>query len=261
MTFYLSKILWYLFNPFNLIILLILLSIFLKFVFRIKFFTRITFIITLFYFILVGVFPSGDYLIYKLENKFHSSNIFPEKVDGILILSGATNPKLTKEYNQISLNDSVERLHESFYLIKKYPDAKIIFSGGSGSISKKKLTHSEVAKKFFLNFDIHSEKIIFENKSRNTFENILYSKEIAKPNNDQKWIIVTSAYHMTRSLNVADKLEWKLIPYAVDFKLLKNFYWRPSMDFFNNLSAFQFASHEWVGLFYYYFLGRSSKVF
>ena len=92
-------------------------------------------------------------MIYQLEKKFHVLSPLPNKVDGILILSGATNPVLTKEYNQISLNDSAERLTESIQLMKKYSNAKIIFSGGSGSISNQQFTHSEVAKLFYTNFE------------------------------------------------------------------------------------------------------------
>ena len=70
----------------------------------------------------------------------------------ILILSGATDPYMTKEYNQVALNGSVERLTESINLIAKYPDAKIIFAGGSGSINYPTLSHSKVAKIFFKDF-------------------------------------------------------------------------------------------------------------
>ena len=86
------------------------------------------------------------------------------------------------------------------FLIKKYKDAKIIFSGGSGDLNKNSLTHSEVAEKYYTQMEIGVERIIYEKKSRNTFENIIYSKEIAKFNNNENWIIITSASHMKRAL-------------------------------------------------------------
>ena len=111
MTFYLSKFLWYLFNPFNCILFLLILSVILNF-FKFLKFSKIILYFTFLLFFITGVLPTGSYLLYLLEKNYHNKINLPENVDGILILSGATNPFLTNEYDQISLNDSVERLTE-----------------------------------------------------------------------------------------------------------------------------------------------------
>ena len=196
-----------------------------------------------------------------MEKEFHSSNFYPEKIDGIVILAGATNPYLTKEHKQLNFNDSIERLTESIFLINKYPNAKVIFAGGTGSISFSELDHATVAKKFFENMGINSDKIIFERKSRNTYENLLFAKEIAKPNLNEKWLLITSAFHLRRSLAIAEKLEWNFIPYATDFNKPKNFTLDFSFDLFSNIFQLQKASHEWIGIISYYLMGRSSRVF
>ena len=259
MSFYLSKIVWIILNPFNILLISILLGFLLSFLSN-KTFSKIIYSLTFIFFIITAVMPTGKFMIYQLEKKFHVLESLPNKIDGILILSGATNPVLTKEYNQISLNDSVERLTESIQLMKKYSNTKIIFSGGSGLINNQKLTHSEVARLFFANFEITLENIVYENKSRNTYENILFSKKIANPKINENWLIVTSAFHMPRALNIAEKLDWKFIPYAVDFRVMKKFSWKPTIKFLENISKFQTASHEWVGLVAYYWIGRSSKI-
>ena len=115
-------------------------------------------------------------------------------------------------------------------MINKYPEARVIFSGGSGSLSNNTLTHASVAKQFFEKVGIKPERILYEDKSRNTYENILFSKEIAKPNINQKWLLVTSAFHLKRSLNIAEKLEWNFIPYATDFNKSKKFSWKISFN-------------------------------
>ena len=120
-----------------------------------------------------------------LEKNYHTEANLPDNLEGILILSGATNPSMSLEHNQISLNGSVERLTESITLMNKYPDAKIIFSGGSGSINSNDSTHASIAKLFFKNMIQSSNRIIYENKSRNTYENILFSKDIANPVHDE----------------------------------------------------------------------------
>ena len=260
MSFYLSKIVWIILNPFNILLISILLGFLLSFLSN-KTFSKIIYSLTFIFFIITAVMPTGKFMIYQLEKKFHVLEPLPNKINGILILSGATNPVLTKEYNQISLNDSVERLTESIQLMKKYSNTKIIFSGGSGLINNQKLTHSEVAKLFFENFEVKLENIIYENKSRNTYENILFSKRIANPKIDENWLIVTSAFHMPRALNIAEKIDWKFIPYAVDYKIEKKFSWKPTIHFLSNITRFQAASHEWVGLIAYYWMGRSSKIF
>ncbi len=210
----------------------------------------------LFFFSLISILPIGSFAIFLLEKDYHLKTAYPEKIDGILILSGATIPSLSNEHNSIELNSSSERLTEAVFLIKKHSNAKIIFSGGSGHLNKPSLTHSKVAKKFFSKMDIDINKIIFENKSRNTYENILYSKEFAKFKNDENWIILTSASHMKRAILISKKQNLKFYPYAVDFKQPKNFSFKPSLAFSGNFNSFQYASHEWLGLISYYIMGR-----
>lgn len=260
MTFYLSKVLWFMFSPFNLILISIVIGYFFNAI-NLKFLSKFFYIFSLSVFFISSAMPTGSYLNYMLEKNFHSPKNLPDTIDGILILAGATNPYLTKEHNQVNLNGAVERLTESISLIKDYPNAKIIFSGGSGSLKHPDLNHASVAKNFFKNMGIDSGKIYFENKSRNTYENILFAKKIANPKKSEKWLLVTSASHLNRSLGVAKKLEWTFIPYAVDFNKPKKFTWKFSFNLLSNLSEFQQASHEWIGLFAYYLMGRSEKTF
>ena len=187
--------------------------------------------------------------------------MYPLNIDGILVLSGATDPKLSEEYNQVILNESAERITQTVFLLNKYPEVKIIFSGGSGSINYSNLNHSDVAKKFFENMNVDSINIYYETKSRNTFENILFSKEIANPRIDERWLLVSSAFHMHRALSIAKHLDWNFIPYPTDFRQSKKFRWKISFNILRNLNDFEKSSHEWIGLISYYLLGRSAYVF
>jgi len=214
----------------------------------------------LIFLVIFGIFPVGQYLIYNLEKNYHNKIILPDKVDGLLILGGATNPSLSDEFNQINLNGSVERLVESITLIRKYKDAKIIFAGGSGSIKKPEMDHARIAKQFFMQIGLKTDKVIFENKSRNTYENILFSKYIAKPKKNEKWIVITSARHMNRTIFIGEKNDWILTPYAVDYLQSKTFKFNPNFNLLNNLSKLQHGSHEWIGLIAYYLMGRTSRI-
>ena len=259
MSFYLSKVLWLIINPFNILIFFLFLTILFSF-FKKNKLKNFSFSFFLIFLICFGILPLGEYLIYKLEKNYHNSIILPDEVDGILILGGATNPFLSHEHNQIILNGSVERLLESMTLIKKYKDAKVIFSSGSGSIKNPTMDHASIAKKFFMKIGLDTDKIIFENKSRNTYENIFFSKEIAKPTKNEKWIVITSAFHMNRAIFIGEKNNWTLTPYAVDFTQPKKFTFIPNLDVLSNLGQMQHGSHEWIGLIAYFLMGRTSRI-
>ena len=260
MSFYISKILWLILNPFNIFIFITYVTIILFFI-SFRKLSLIIFFINLSFISLISFLPIGSYIIYNIEKEYHSFTKIPERVDGILILGGATNPLLFKEFDQVSLNDSAERLVESVKIINKFKNAKVIFSGGSGKINRPDLGHSQVAKLFFKNIGIDTNRILFENKSRNTFENIIFSKKIANLKKNENWILITSAFHMKRALLIADKIDWELIPYAVDFKNVKDFKFDPNLKLLSNLNLFQKGSHEWLGLISYYLMGRTNKVF
>ena len=249
MLFYFSKFLWFFFNPFNLFIYTLFLS-FILYKLKFNFISQILYFLSIFIFVVTAVLPTGSYLNYLLELNYVNLKLETREIDGILILAGASNPHLTKVHNQINVNDSAERLVESIHLINSFPEAKIIFSGGLG--------HSDVAKLFYKNMGVDINKIIFEDKSRNTYENILFSKKIINPKENQKWIIVTSAFHLKRSLAISKKLNWKFIPYPVDFRKSKKFKWKlsQSFNFLRNINEFKSSSHEWVGLISYKLLGR-----
>ena len=257
--FYASKFLWTVLNPFNIIVIVLILSL----IFRILHYNLISkfFILTSFIlFIIMGALPTGSYLNHVLEREFHSSFDIPAKLDGILILSGATNPYLTEEYNQINLNQGAERLIQFLIIAKKRPHAKVIFSGGPANICCKYLKDSSAAKKFFTDMDYDIKKIIFEENARNTYENILFSKKIAQPSFDENWLVISSAFHLRRVMNVSKKLNWNLYPYATDFNDTKLFSFNLSFDILGNLNDFQKASHEWLGLFYYFISRKSDSI-
>jgi len=260
MSFYFSKILWLIFNPFNVFIFNIFLTIIL-FYLRFKKLSKYIFLINFIFILLISFFPIGNYLIHKIEKEYHSYKSVPEHVDGILILGGATNPLIFKEYGQISLNGSAERLVESVEIIKNFKNSKVIFSGGSGIIKRPDLDHSQVAQYFYEKIGLDIDRFVFEDNSRNTYENILFSKKIANPKVNEKWILITSASHMKRAMLIAENQNWNIIPYAVDFKTLRKFKIRLNFRLLSNLNSFQEASHEWLGLIAYYLMGRTSKIF
>lgn len=262
MLFYISKLIWYFLNPLNLIFIFCILA-FVFYLLKFKILSKIFIFFSLIFFVITAILPTGLYLLVKLESKHPVVHSLPNQIDGILILGGPSNPILTKHYNQVTFNSHGERLTESIKLIKNYKSAKIIFSGGSGSDKPDKLTHAYVAEKFFTEMGIEKNRIIYESKSKNTYENILYSKEIAKPKKTERWLLITSAFHMPRAINIANKQSWNFLPYPVDFQTRADVI-KFNLSFVNllsYLSTFNLSSHEWVGLISYYLLGRTDRIF
>jgi len=241
-------------NPIDLFLYLLLIALICGFFTKNKFF-RIIYIISFLLFVVIVILPTGPFLLWKLENKFPKHEI-STNIDGILILGGGTNEFLTFQHNQLNFNNNVERLTESISLIKKFPNAKIVYSGGTPTISKKKpiITGIDVAKKFYLRVDIPIDKFIFENKSKNTYENIIYSKKFIGDTNDENWILLTSAYHMKRAMLVAENQKLNFIPYPVDFRTRKNFTWSIwyLRHYLSQMNHFQLAMHEIIGILAYY---------
>ena len=258
MFFYLSKMLWGLFNPVNILVIFLLIGIFFQLINK-KIYKKIH-QINFIFFILIVFLPTGTYLLWKLENTFPKPEIVNNNIDGILILGGGIDEFMTHEHKQIILNDRIERITESAKLIKKFPNAKIIFSGGNGTFSKPEIKGSEIAKIFYKELGVDTSRIFFEDKSRNTYENFVLSKNLIGNTEKEKWLLITSAYHMKRAMGVAQKLNLNLIPYPVDFMLNKNFswkFWYHKIYFLKNMSDFQLASHEYIGIIAYYLTKKS----
>ena len=196
-------------------------------------------------FILVCVIPVGDYGVKYLEDKYKiQKNI--DNIDFIAVLSGSESGQLTFDTGKLSLNDASERLIASVKLANDFPSSKIIFLGGNPNINGK-INEAQVAKIFYeyVNFDLN--RIIFKPLSRNTIENIKDLKDLNL--NNKKIILITSAFHMNRSLLISKKYGLDLIPYPVDFRSHSfdsfnpiNFY--NNFDVSNNMSMFNIFLKE-----------------
>jgi uncharacterized SAM-binding protein YcdF (DUF218 family) len=250
--FFLSKIFAPLINLTNLILFICIISYFLKKFFFKNFFKIISYI-GIFFLILFSLFPIGKKLINTLEEKYITS-VLPDNYDYIVVLAGGEEIYTTFITNKLNLNSASERLIASVKLANKKKDSKIIFLGGSGFLKKHTLDEADVAKIFFKDIDFDLKRVVFIKNTRNTIENL---KEFKKLNlkNQSNSILITSAFHMKRSLLISKKLDLNLIPYAVDFRSftdnasdgLLNYYQRFSIV--GNLQSINFFFREFLGIY------------
>ena len=253
MYFFLSKIFAPLINLTNLILLIYIISYFFKKFFFSNVF-RIVNYAAIFFLILFSLFPIGKKLTNTIEKKYITS-VLPTNYNYIVVLAGGEEAYTTYITNKLHLNSASERLIASVKLANKKKDSKIIYLGGSGMLRNNKFNKNEtnVAKLFFKDINFDLKRVIFINNTRNTIENL---KEFKKLNlqNEHNPILITSAFHMKRSLLISEKLDLNLIPYAVDFRSfedagndsLLNYYQRFSIV--GNLQSINLYFREFLGI-------------
>ena len=251
MEFYLSKILNFFINPLYILSLIILLQLFIIFFTQSKklvfFFSKLFLILFLFF----GYSPLSNFLLSKIEDYIQTSKYPVQQLTGVIVLGGSFNSGLeSKERNEVFLNSSAERLTKALEIYKKNPRILILFSGFSNSIKPQGWSETDMAKKFFLDQGVRIDNLIFENQSRNTFENIKYSKDIIA-NYKGTWGLVTSANHMPRSFFAFKKQGLILEPIHVDYKTGTSRMFWINFDISSGLRNWGIVLHELLGISYY----------
>jgi uncharacterized SAM-binding protein YcdF (DUF218 family) len=161
----------------------------------------------------------------------------------------------------VALNEAAERMTATVELARRYPDARIIFSGGDGSLVYGG-NESVGALRLFERLGLAPGRVAVEDQSRNTFENALFSKRIAAPKAGERWLLVTSAYHLPRAMGMFRMAGFPVEPYPVDWRTRGvEDAWRPFPTLAEGLRRTDTAVREWAGLVVYWLSGRSSELF
>ena len=256
MEFYIAKVANYLLEPFYIISFFLLILIFLVLFTNLKKLTIFCAKFLLILFLFFGYTPLSNFLLNKLEDFIKPSKYPAQQLKGIVVLGGSFNSGLqSKERNEVSLNSSAERLTKVLEIYNKNPKLLILFSGFSGELKLQGWSESDMAKKFFLEQGVRSENLIFENKSRNTFENIIYSKDIIKTNKGT-WGLITSASHMPRSYFGFKRQGLILEPISVDYRTGTSSIFWINFDIEKGLENWNVILHEVVGISYYKITGK-----
>ena len=261
MFFFLSKLLGFFANPSNLIIGVGLGGALLLRTRYARLGRRLA-IASLLLLAIAGLLPVGNALIIPLEERFPPWDATRGAPDGIVALGGAISPDVAIARNEPALNEAAERITAVVELARRYPAARIIFSGGDASFAYEAGNESEVAIRLFERLGLAPGRILTEDKSRNTVENALFSKQLAMPKAGERWLLVTSAYHMPRSVGVFRRAGFAVEAYPVDWRTRGV---RDAVRMFptvgDGLRRTDTAVREWVGLAVYWPAGKSSALF
>ncbi|MDB5491420.1 MAG: putative rane protein [Micavibrio sp.] len=256
MFFILSKIIWFLLAPLNLLTILTVTGLFFLRFKKIRAATAL-FVTAMTLFLLIGVFPTGQNAVHYLESRYSKPTLMPPHIDGILILGGAVESDASELSGMPEFNDAVDRVNAAIILSRKYPAARIVFSGGSGKLIRSERIDSIDMKMFLKDIAFDASKVIYEDRSRTTSENLINSKEMLKPKPHETWILVTSAWHTPRAMGVAQKLGWGLIPYPVDYRASGRYLWvTQKFDVLDNIYMAHLALREISGIAAYRINGK-----
>lgn len=257
--FYLSKFAWALLSPGNLIIIVFILGVILLLLNS----RRLALVLLIPNAILAGLvlsYPVGDWVIQPLEKRFSIPTELPAKLDGIIILGGGEDLKRSLSWDVAELGLGGDRYIAAKKLADLYPQIPVIFSGGSGSIQLQNTgAEGHLAQQVFNDLGLRPSRLIVESASRNTYENFRNTQPLLKP--EGTYLLVTSAFHMPRSVGIARKQGIKVIAYPVDFRSNSAELRRINFDFYDHLKALEAGSREWIGLAAYYLTGKTTDWF
>ena len=213
-------------------------------------------------FAICGFSPLGNLLLYPLESRFPPWDAARGAPDGIVVLGGPIDPQLSAAHGTAVYGGSVDRIMAAAALAHRYPNARVIYSGGNANlVLDNTAKEADYASAVFESLGISSGRLLMERRSRNTQENAEFSKALAAPKNGERWLLVTSAYHMPRSVGIFRKAGFAVEPYPVDWRTGKRADLLRFSAALEGLGRVEIAMREWMGLVAYRISGRTSELF
>jgi uncharacterized SAM-binding protein YcdF (DUF218 family) len=211
-------------------------------------------------FLALGFAPFGAALMRPLEDRFSAPGEPLAEPAGVIVLGGGVRPELSVARGRFSINEAGARLIEAAALAQRFPDARIVFSGGSASLSQGAPTEAAVMRAILPAMGVPLSRVTFEERSRNTAENARFVAELVQA--DRRWLLVTSAFHMPRAMGAFRAAGLDVTPWPVDHRTLgapADF--RPAFDMEENASRATTALREYAGLVAYRLTGRTNALF
>jgi uncharacterized SAM-binding protein YcdF (DUF218 family) len=251
----LTRIFWTIAQPVSLVALLLVLGLLLMALKRRRLaaaaVTAATLLLALF------SFTSFGYLtITPLESRF-ARPVEPALIDGIVVLGGGMDTGVNNVRGGWELGRSGDRFVEALRLALRHPEARVLIAGGGSALLSGRESEAEAGARFFTDFGIAPERLILEGQSRNTEENAINARALAAPKPGETWLLVTSAFHMPRSVGLFRRAEFPVVPWPADYLAAGNEQFGIKLDeIAENLVTSNVALREWIGLVGYYLTGR-----
>jgi uncharacterized SAM-binding protein YcdF (DUF218 family) len=210
----------------------------------------------------IGATPIGAKMIEPLEDRFPQPPPDMPAPYGLIILGGVINDEMGLARGQISLGEGASRLTQAVTLARRFPDARIVYAGGNSSLGGAQSDEATDGRKLLIALGVDAQRITIETRSRNTDENARFTRDILQPLASQRWLLVTSAWHMPRAMGLFRKAGFNVVAFPVDYRSEGGLGdWRFSSEPTGGLRVFDLAAHEWAGLLFYRLTGRTDTLF
>jgi uncharacterized SAM-binding protein YcdF (DUF218 family) len=203
----------------------------------------------------ISLLPVGQWLLLPLENRFSPPGDLPA-VDGIIVLGGGIDLRVFEQRGAVPFGDTGERFITLIELAHRYPDARLVFTGGGGFLGEAGLTEANVIRRFVRAQGLAPERMVFEDQARNTYENAVLSKALVRPAPKERWLLVTSAAHMPRAIGAFRKVGWPVIPYPVDYRTSGEIGFLSIPNAAARWAELDLAIQSWTGLLAYWLTDR-----
>ncbi len=250
MFFFLSKILFILVQPINWVLGLLLLALFTKKPLRKK--RALIWSSVLFLFFTNRLIFNQFAKIWELDTITFDQIQQPYDI-GIL-LGGYSNSQILPNHDRQNFSSRANRFLNGYELYKTGKVKKLLLTGGSGDILQKNPSEAVKMREFLLRIGVPDEDIIVEGKSRNTWENAIFTKTILDEKHpNAPCLLITSAWHMRRSIGCYEKAGIRFTPFSVDFVSERD-RWAPENSIIPDRMGFYFWEmlvKEWVGCIMY----------
>lgn len=209
-----------------------------------------------------GILPAGTWLLYPLESRFPAWHDDGRPVAAIVVLGGAIELAPSEARGILALNDAGERQIALGDLARRYPAAKLVFSGGAGFFSDGTVTESDVVEAHLAEVGVAQDRVVFERQSRNTVENARFTKSLLDLKRGDRVLLVTSAFHMARSMGLFRAEDIPVVAYPVDFRTSdRGDLFKIGSAASDGLHRTDVAVREWIGLAAARLLGHSREFF
>ena len=209
----------------------------------------------------VWILPLGPWWLRAIETRFAPPDPPPARVAGIVVLGGDVDPGVARRAGAFSPGaNGLPRLLAGAELARRYPEARLVFSGGSGSLAAPEDRDADAAGPLLLALGVAASRLTIEANSRNTWENAVEALALAKPAPGETWLLVTSAFHMPRAVGCFRRAGWTVTAWPVDYRAdpdeLPSLFRTPARRF----AELHQAIRETVGLVVYRLLGRTDAL-
>jgi uncharacterized SAM-binding protein YcdF (DUF218 family) len=212
--------------------------------------------------LVVGILPVGVLLLRPLEERFPGPPPDSAPPYGIIVLGGPINVGLSRAHGQTALEEGAARLTEAAVLARRFPATKIIYTGGSAGPIDANHSEAAEARNLLVALGVDASRIEIETRSRNTDENARFTAALVKPKPEQTWWLVTSAWHMPRSMGLFEKAGFSVRADPVDYRSFGDARdYLPDREPSRGLRLFELAVHEWIGLAAYHLAGKTDAWF